>query len=651
MQNLPVTPGRLVILSLLFIASAAAESLRVNPGPPPIEQLFQSPHLAGARLAPDGRSLAGLNHEADGATHLALLDFGRGGATILKGTDQLKIYSFAWLNDRSILIQSVRDRMFVDGLYVVDRDDFRRVQPLSLGRNYVILGRPKARPKHVMLWRPRGEHDLSNDIDLFEISADDILRHRDGYDESNRIRVRYPEPDKDQGAVLGYATDVVGELAVCDVYHEGKRRALLFDSTDRIWRSLPFDAESTGILAVEPDHQHIWISEHVPGTGFQVCRYSVTTQERGPVILTDPLFNPASGHAHYSLVRNTLVGISYYQRRLTHSWFHPDHAGMQRAVDRLLPHTDNRIVDTDTDEKLFLFYSTGAQIPGAYFLFDIEQGRLTPIAQTHPWLSQFDFAPTRSIKFTARDGLELEGYLTLPPEASPQNKVPLVVLCHDGPAARATWDFDVETQFFVSRGYAVLQPNYRGSSGYKPAISKDGELDFRRMHEDITDATKAFRKLELIDPGRIAILGTGFGGYLAMAGAAFEGDLYRCALTTSGIFDWEQLTKDAKWAGRPGEYQLLKDKLGQPGRDRQHFARISPMAAVDDIRIPVFISHGRSDYAANLDQSMRLASQLKRRKVTVETFFPKHEFRGFRSTENRTEYYTRIEAFLGKHLR
>jgi dipeptidyl aminopeptidase/acylaminoacyl peptidase len=139
--------------------------------------------------------------------------------------------------------------------------------------------------------------------------------------------------------------------------------------------------------------------------------------------------------------------------------------------------------------------------------------------------------------------------------------------------------------------------------------------------------------------------------HLAVSGAAFEEDLYRCAITNSGVFDWELLTKNAKWDGRPGEYEMLKDHVGKPGKDRDYFESISPLASIDNIKIPVFIAHGKDDNVVNLNQSTKLASGLKRRKIPVETFFPSDELHGFRSPENKAEYYHRIEAFLAKYLR
>lgn len=655
MHSKPIRRTCSIILFLVLISNIAllAESKSGNPNPPagpiPIETLFRAPYLTRVRLSPDGKSIAGLNHDPSGSTNLALLDLGQPGVSVLKGSQKISPHTFRWLNDESLLIQSVEHKIYAGGIYAINRNDFGRLRPLSYG-NLSLIGFPLARPKNFILWQDLRDYELLNNaVQLMELSLDDFRKDSDATFNNRRYRTKYPEPQ--EGTVLYYESDVVGELALCYTYFEGKVRALLYDAGTKKWERLRFDAESTTILAVETDHQHLWISEYNETEGFQVRRYSAATNERGPAVITDPLFNPGEGTVHFSLRENTFAGISYQQRRLRNVWLDSRYAGLQAAVDRLLPKTDNQLVDTDTKERYFLYYSFSDQIPGAYFLLDSEQGTLTPFAQAYPWLESSSFAPTHAIKFKARDGLELEGYLTVPRHASAQNKVPLVVLCHGGPSSRDTWRFDQEVQFLASRGYAVLQPNYRGSSGHKPSISKDWEYDYRRMHDDVTDAAKTFRQLDIIDKDRLAIMGASFGGYLAVSGAAFEDGLYRCAITNSGVFDWERLAKTAKWEGRPGEYEMLQDHVGQPGKDREYFDLISPMAAADNIRIPVFIAHGQHDNVVDLNQSTKLASHLKRRKVPVETFFPDDELHGFRSPKNLVKYYSRVEAFLARNLR
>lgn len=658
MRPTPVTIQRRLLPLLLLIlagslhAQTPSAAASVTPAPIPIEMLVRAPYLERVRLSPDGKSIAGLNHQPDGTTNLILLTLGQAGIMTLKGSEGTNPYKFSWQNDEWLLVHSVIDKIYAGDLRAFNRNDFKH--NILLGSsNVAIVGRPKARPKSLILWSDNRDFEglSGKTIQLKEVSFDDFVVRGGEVVRRRPYHARYPELEDKHGTVLGYDSDVAGELALCYRSVKGELQALLYEATTKRWKPLEFDASLTTILAVEADHRHLWLSEYHPAEGFQVRRYSLETGEREPAVVTDPLFNPGEGSVHFSVLDNRLAGITYTQRRVKSVWFNPKYAGLQAAVDRLLPKTDNLLVDTDTKERYFLYYSFSDQNPGSYQLLDSEEGTLKTFTLVSPWLAGFTFAPTHPVKFKARDGLELEGYLTVPRGASALNKVPLVVLCHGGPTARDTWGFDRDAQFLASRGYAVLQPNYRGSSGYQPAISQEWKYDYRKMHEDVTDATKTFRQLDLIDRNRIAIMGASFGGYLAVAGAAFESDLYRCAITNSGVFDWERLTKAAKWNGRPGEYEALTVHVGQPGKNREFFDRISPMAAIDRIKIPVFIAHGREDSTVGLDQSTKLAAQLKRRNIPTETFFPKEEAHGFRSPENLLEYYSRLEVFFARNLR
>jgi dipeptidyl aminopeptidase/acylaminoacyl peptidase len=170
------------------------------------------------------------------------------------------------------------------------------------------------------------------------------------------------------------------------------------------------------------------------------------------------------------------------------------------------------------------------------------------------------------------------------------------------------------------------------------------------MNDDVTDATKAMIATGMVDPGRIAIMGASFGGYLAVSGVAFESGLYRCAVTECGVFDWARQIKSKSDVGRPGEYEQLVDELGKPGKDHGLLEQISPLDYASQIRVPVLIAHGTEDSVVDVAQSKKLAGELKRRGVPHETFFRSLEGHGFYNYKNRVEFYHRVEAFLAANL-
>ena len=240
---------------------------------------------------------------------------------------------------------------------------------------------------------------------------------------------------------------------------------------------------------------------------------------------------------------------------------------------------------------------------------------------------------------------------TLPAGASKKNPVPLVVLPHGGPWARDNWGYNGEVQFLASRGYAVMQPNYRGSTGYDWMFPEEDRYAFRKMHDDVTDATKTLLAAGLVDPNRVAIMGGSFGAYLALSGVVHEPNLYRCAVTISGVFDWETVMAEEKYYQNwDNNYAYMKRKLGDPKAEKEKFTAISPLRFVSQMHVPIFVWHGKDDPTADIGESRRLISELEKYRIPHEVMLVGGEGHGSSYLKNRLELYERIETFLAKNL-
>jgi dipeptidyl aminopeptidase/acylaminoacyl peptidase len=346
-----------------------------------------------------------------------------------------------------------------------------------------------------------------------------------------------------------------------------------------------------------------------------------------------------------------LLGLRYHQKLPKVVWLDPQYEALQVGLNKLLPSLVVTIAGSNKEETQFFITTTSDRHPTQYYHFDLNKRELSPVASTAPWIDPQRMRPMQGLVYKTRDGVELEGYVTLPENATKEAPAPLVVLPHGGPWARDTWSWDPEVQFLASRGYAVFQPNYRGSTSYGCRIPEDDNWAFRKMHDDVTDGVKTLLRTGLIDQNRMAIMGTSFGGYLALCGAVYEADFYKCAVTVAGVFDWERVMKEARSSSNfPASYGLLRRRLGDPKADAERFDSISPSRHVEQIKIPIYVAHGTEDPVANVAQSRRLISELKKHRVPYEAQFEGNEAHGFRHFENRIQLYSGIEKFLAKHL-
>ena len=346
------------------------------------------------------------------------------------------------------------------------------------------------------------------------------------------------------------------------------------------------------------------------------------------------------------------LALGYHRDFYAQRSIDPQFAEAQAAVNAKLPGRLNIIYDCDYNLRRYVVSSSTGREPARFVIFDRADGSFLPLPAPAPWLNPSDMSVKRPIRFPTRDGLMLEGYLSMPAPSADGSKPPLVVNPHGGPWIRDTWGYDADVQFLTTRGYAVFQPNYRGSSGYSRAISKEDEWDFLKMHNDVTDGVRHIVKMGAIDEKRIAIFGGDFGGYLAVAGAAFEPDLYRCAVTFAGVFDWEQLLGQSRMNRRYNQfnYDLLRTKLGDPKKQQERFEAMSPIAHVGAIRAPVFVVHGKLDGKFDYRQSTKLLSELKKNKVPHEKLIFDTEFHGLFERKNRQKFLEAVERFLAKNL-
>ena len=342
---------------------------------------------------------------------------------------------------------------------------------------------------------------------------------------------------------------------------------------------------------------------------------------------------------------NRIVGFEYETDRVHRKFFDAEAEALYAAIDRLRPDADNEIVDSSLDGKRLLVISRADTRPSEYLILDLNTNKLLRVGSANAALAGSPLSPMTSVKIKAGDGRILPGYLTLPLNSTGK-KLPTVIYPHGGPHARDSWGFDPIVQFMASRGYAVVQVNFRGSTGYGWDWYEAGLRNWGTvMVDDVTSATKWAIAEGIADPAHTCIVGWSFGGYAALMSAVRENDLYHCVVSIAGVADLRALSRDATmfFGGRQSvEYTL--------GDDSAELKAGSPTRGAAKIKAPVLLIHGDNDVQVSIDQSKRMAHVLDSERKKYELVVIKDGNHSLSRYEWREKLYTKLEAFLAENL-
>jgi len=314
-----------------------------------------------------------------------------------------------------------------------------------------------------------------------------------------------------------------------------------------------------------------------------------------------------------------------------------------------LHHGDFSIISRDHADRTWVAAFTADDGPAAFYAYDrsTRQGRL--LFYSKPDLRAYTLAPMEPIALTSRDGLTLHGYLTLPPGLG-RAHLPLVVNVHGGPHARDTWGFDPEAQWFANRGYACLQINFRGSTGYGKRFLNAGDKEWGgKMHDDLVDAVRWAVDQGVADPQKVAIYGASYGGYAALVGATFTPDLFCCAVDVVGPSNLITMieTIPPYWSTF---IAVEHRRVGNPQTEAEFLKSRSPLFRVDRIKSPILIAHGANDPRVKQAESEQIVEAMTRKEIPYEYLLFPDEGHGFAKPENRLRFYAVAERFLARHL-
>lgn len=613
MNNIRTLVVWIVLAGLIMPAQAQQIT---KPSEIPIEAFAQLPVMQSVELSPDGTHLAYIR-PINGRGHMIIQKLDGTGQPVIAPPAEDSDYDWLhWINnDRLVFtVSAMRKRGTVETketrLWAINRDgsdSLALVLPSTTARTGSKFKRefaPAQLQGNVIHWLPDEPHHILLSLDGNQDGADEVRRIdvRDG----NYNIVRDGTP-----GIQDWLTDQTGLLRFGWGYKRSALRVLTKQENGR-WRSAEkadwwdagffpqgfTDSPDIAYMRGPDENGYMTVRTMNIDTGdFLETVFAKEGLDAGALV-TDP-------------VTRQPVGVSYVDHQPQVHYFDKALAALQKSIDAALPNTINEIVSMTSDKRKVLINSSSDVDAGTYSYLDRDKKNLSFIAETMPGLPPELMSEVEPVSYAARDGLTIPAYLTVPRGMSREN-LKVVVMPHGGPSARDDRSFWFLSQFLASRGYAIFQPNFRGSNGYGRTFKHYGRKEWGgKMQEDVTDGVKWLIDQGIADPEKMCIVGWSYGGYSAAMGAVQTPDLYQCAASINGVLDLPRLiTEDRKYVGGSAWTRHV-------GLEGESSKLVSPYHQAEHIRVPMLIVQAQDDARVHEDQGKRMAKRLNRLKMPV----------------------------------
>lgn len=630
---------------LAWACAAAAQPTEPIPPSYPVEAFARLPFLQSPELSPDGTQLAARAPVGGryGLTIVPLFEKDARPAVVAMPGDAELIWHRWASDDRLIASIGTLDRIegrdvMITRLISVRRDgsDIRQLNWQSgsqVGDDLVYVP-PRGGPAVLLASR----ETIYSNLDGFypKVVRIDVTT---GRVIDTVVEGRSP--------VLDWLADSAGTIRFGVGYdHQRNRGVLVYRSSDKAaFRTIDradFNRDDellTPVHVRSGSNKAIVASDHDGHTA--LYEYDLGSNERGAKFVGDDRYDIDG------IVKSsdgaTIIGVSYSDERPRIRWLAPEYRRLQERLDAAARREFAEIVSFSADHRRLLVQTSSPTSPGSLYFMDRSDGAMRRIGQVNAALEGARLAPMKAVTYKARDGLDIPAYLTLPVGRTAKG-LPLIVLPHGGPATRDVLGYDYWVQFLANRGYAVLQPNYRGSAGYGTGFedAADGQWGLA-MQDDITDGVRWLVADGTVDAKRVCIMGASYGGYAALQGVVRDPDLYRCSIAYAGV---SHLASQVRFDRK---FLLGKRWLKAQRKAAPDFGAVSPANHAARIKAPVLLVHGRKDLIVPYSQSKRMYQALvgagKRVEFITQPLGDHHLSR----QENRVGFLAAVDAFLKKH--
>lgn len=628
-------------LALLLICccadgAAAAEVERL-----PVESFGKRPFLEDPELSPTGEMMAA-KVDADGKEVVAIFNLAdRGKATKMVTVGDHEIRWIDWAGPDRVLISLLMDAT-IDGF---DTKTTRLLSyQVSSGKaTYIGFNSQGFFGDQVIHTAPDGAYVLLS-LARAAYSYPSVYR-ADLATGEMKIVVEARDP------ILFWFADASGVVRAGVGYEGGHMRIFSRESESEHFfrhaasvRMESVDGEIDTFRIPSSTGKGLVVTNALTGR-FALYDFDWKTKEIGKPVFEHPTVDIDD----FSMTRDeTAVEAVYYtEDRRRVAWLQPEMKAVQEEIDAAMVGRMNYVTSSSRDRKRFIVWTGTASDPGHYYLYDRPAEQMSRVATPYEALKGKQLSTVQYVSYKARDGLEIPAYLTLPAGREPKN-LPLVLMPHGGPHARDAWGFDYWAQFLANRGYAVFQPNFRGSAGYGLEFLKKGFGQWGAgMQDDLTDGVQWLIREGTVDAKRMCIAGASYGGYAALMGAIRTPELFRCAISYAGVMDVPAMMRFDKNQLLPDRYRRWRDRVR--GEADVNLKNVSPVRRAGEVGIPVLVMHGTDDETVPYRQAEEFVKAMRKAGKPFEFIEFKDVGHQIEKSVDRIKFLNAVETFLGTH--
>ncbi|MDQ6768558.1 MAG: prolyl oligopeptidase family serine peptidase [Gemmatimonadota bacterium] len=633
----------------LAIAVSAPQALSAQNGKlPPLldrELFFGNPEISGAQLSPDGRYISFLKpYKETRNIWVKRINDPYTAAKLITNDTKRPVTQYFWSRDGKYILYAqdqLGDENF--NVYAVDPSSSPAAgQEIPPARNLTAAKGVRAAIYSV----PK------NDPDIIYVGLNDRDK---AWHDLYRVRISTGEKTlmrQNTERIAGWVFDNAGNLRLAvRTTDKGDTEILRVDPNGftQVYSCNVF--ESCGTDRFSKDNSKVYMETNKGNTDLTRLVLFDPASKTEQVVESDPLNRVDFGNATFSDITDQLIATSYDDERNRIYWKDKAWEADYKLLQSKLPGKEITPASHTTDERLWMIVASSDREPSERYLFDRNTKKLTFQYRTYDKLPREALAPQKAISYTSTDGLTIPAYLTLPVGVAAKN-LPLIVFPHGGPWARDSWGYSAIPQFLANRGYAVLQPNFRSSTGYGKKFLNAGNNEWgQKMQDDLTNGVKYMVAQGIADPKRVGIMGGSYGGYATLAALAFTPDVYAAGVSIVGPSNLITLLNSIPPYWEAGRI-IFHERMGNPNtpEGRAQLERQSPLNSANKIVAPLLIVQGANDPRVNRAESEQLVIALRDRGFPVEYILAPDEGHGFARPINNLVLFSSAEKFFAKHL-